>query len=155
RRCAATCAYRPGRNTTKSSQSGKGAEGTMTTHVLIVDDDTEICALFADMLSQYGCYSVATTTDGHQVMDILQREPFDVVLLDMRMRAMAGPSLLQQITKAFETLPVIIVTGHGSIEAAVALMQAGAVDFIPKPVAAAVLHLRIQKVLEHAHTRRL
>ena len=127
----------------------------MTTKVLVVDDEAVICTLFAAMLSQYGCYQVVTTTDGRQVMDILRREPFDVVLMDMRMPAITGSDLLRQITQAFEELPVIIVTGHGTIEAAVESMQAGAADFVTKPVPAAVLHIRIQKVLEHSHTRRL
>ena len=127
----------------------------MTTKVLVVDDEAVICELFAAMLSQYGYYQVVTTTDGHQVMDILRREPFDVVLMDMRMPAITGSDLLRQITQAFEELPVIIVTGHGTIAAAVASMQAGAADFVTKPVPAAVLHIRIQKALEHTHTRRL
>jgi diguanylate cyclase (GGDEF)-like protein len=88
-------------------------------------------------------------------MDILRREPFDVMLLDMSMPAISGLEVLRQVTQAFEELPVIIVTGHGSIEVAVESMQAGAADFVTKPVPAAVLHLRIQKALDHARTRRL
>ena len=125
------------------------------TKVLVVDDEEVICTLFAAMLDQYGCYQVVTTTDGCKVMDLLRQEAFHVVLLDMRMPAIAGIDLLRQMSQAFEDLPVIIVTGHGSIEVAVESMQAGAADFVTKPVPAAVLHIRIQKVLEHAHTRRL
>jgi diguanylate cyclase (GGDEF)-like protein len=125
------------------------------TNVLVVDDEEIICTLFAAMLGHYGRYHVVTTTDGHQVMDILRREPFDVMLLDMSMPAISGLEVLRQVTQAFEELPVIIVTGHGSIEVAVESMQAGAADFVTKPVPAAVLHLRIQKALEHARTRRL
>jgi diguanylate cyclase (GGDEF)-like protein len=127
----------------------------VTTKVLVVDDEEDICTLFSAMLSQYGCYQVVTTTDGRQVMDILRREPFDVVLLNMRMAAMSGRDVLQQITQAFEELPVIIVTGYGSSEIDEQLRQEGAADFVAKPVAQEVLHFRIQKVLEHAHTRRL
>ncbi len=127
----------------------------MTTKVLVVDDEEMICILFTAMLSQYGCYQVAITTDGHKVMDILRREPFDVVLLDMHMPGITGSDLLRQITQVFEELPVIVVTGYGTIETAVESMQAGAADFVTKPVPAAVLHMRIQKVLEEAHTRRL
>ena len=127
----------------------------MLTNVLVVDDEEIICTLFAAMLGHYGCYHVATTTDGRQVIDILRREPFDVMLLDMSMPAISGLEVLRQVTQAFEELPVIIVTGHGSIEIAVESMQAGAADFVTKPVPAAVLHLRIQKALEHARTRRL
>jgi diguanylate cyclase (GGDEF)-like protein len=125
------------------------------TKVLVVDDEEIICTLFAAMLGHYGRYHVVTTTDGRQVMDILRREPFDVMLLDMSMPAISGLDVLRQVTQVFEELPVIIVTGHGSIEIAVESMQAGAADFVTKPVPAAVLHLRIQKALEHARTRRL
>jgi diguanylate cyclase (GGDEF)-like protein len=125
------------------------------TNVLVVDDEEIICTLFAAMLGHYGRYHVVTTTDGRQVMDILRREPFDVMLLDMSMPAISGLEVLRQVTQTFEELPVIIVTGHGSIEIAVESMQAGAADFVTKPVPAAVLHLRIQKALEHARTRRL
>jgi len=125
------------------------------TNVLVVDDEEIICTLFAAMLGHYGRYHVVTTTDGRQVLDILRREPFDVMLLDMSMPAISGLEVLRQVTQAFEELPVIIVTGHGSIEIAVESMQAGAADFVTKPVPAAVLHLRIQKALEHAKTRRL
>ena len=127
----------------------------MLTNVLVVDDEEIICTLFAAMLGHYGRYHVVTTTDGRQVIDILRREPFDVMLLDMSMPAISGLEVLRQVTQAFEELPVIIVTGHGSIEIAVESMQAGAADFVTKPVPAAVLHLRIQKALEHARTRRL
>ena len=127
----------------------------MLTNVLVVDDEEIICTLFAAMLGHYGRYHVVTTTDGRQVLDILRREPFDVMLLDMSMPAISGLEVLRQVTQAFEELPVIIVTGHGSIEIAVESMQAGAADFVTRPVPAAVLHLRIQKALEHARTRRL
>ena len=127
----------------------------MLTKVLVVDDKEIICTLFAAMLGHYGRYHVVTTTDGRQVIDILRREPFDVMLLDMSMPAISGLEVLRQVTQVFEELPVIIVTGHGSIEIAVESMQAGAADFVTKPVPAAVLHLRIQKALEHARTRRL
>jgi len=127
----------------------------VTTKVLVVDDEEAICTLFAALLSQYGSYQVETTTDGHKVMDVLRRETFDAVLMDMTMPGISGRDLLLQITQTFEGLPVIIVTGHGSIEAAVESMQAGAADFVTKPVPGAELHIRIQKVLEHAHTRRL
>ena len=123
--------------------------------VLVVDDEEVICTLFAAMLSQYGCYQVVTTTEGREVMNILRREPFDVVLLDMRMPVITGTDLLRQIMQVWEELPVIIVTGHGSIESAVESLQAGAADFVTKPVPATVLHIRIQKVLEHTRTRRL
>ena len=126
----------------------------MTTKVLIIDNEEAICALFADLLNQYDCYQVVTTTDGHTIMDLLRRERFDIVLMDIHMPGITGSNLLRQITQAFEELP-IIVTGYCSIEVAVESMQVGATDFVTKPVPGAELHIRIQKALYHTHTRRL
>ena len=120
----------------------------MTAKVLVVDAEDVICTLLAAMLRQYGCYQVVTTTDGRQVLDLLRGEPFDVVLLDVHMSAITGQDVLQQITQAFEELPVILVAGYGSMETAVASIPAGAADIVTTPVSAAILHLRIQKALE-------
>lgn len=127
----------------------------MVTKVLVVDDEEIICRLFAAMLGQYGCYEVATTTESHAVLPILRQTLFDIVLLDINMPGLSGIDVLRHITHTFESLPVIIVTGHASIEVAVESMQAGAADFVTKPVPAAVLHIRIQRAIEHARTRRL
>ena len=121
---------------------------------MIIDDEEVICKLFAEMLEPYG-YQVETETDGRKVMDRLWQERFDVVLLDLLMPYINGIDLLGQLKQSFEELPIIIVTGHGSIEAAVASMQAGAADFVTKPVEASVLDIRIRKVLEYVHTKRL
>jgi diguanylate cyclase (GGDEF)-like protein len=123
--------------------------------VLVADDEAIICTLFAAMLGQYGCYEVVTTTDVQAVLPMLRRTAFDVVLLDICMPALPGLEVLRQITQAFEAVPVIVVTGHATVETAVESMQAGAADFVTKPVPASILHLRIQRALEHARTRRL
>jgi two-component system cell cycle response regulator len=126
----------------------------MSTNVLIVDDEEVVCKVFAEMLQQYG-YQTVIETDARNVLDHLWTARFDVVLLDLLMPAMSGIDLLHQIKQSFEDLPVIIVTGHGSIETAVASMQAGASDFVTKPVEASVLDIRIKKALEYSHTKRL
>jgi diguanylate cyclase (GGDEF)-like protein len=126
----------------------------VSTKVLIVDDEEVICKLFAEMLKPYG-YQTVIETDGSKVMDLLWEERFDVVLLDLLMPRINGIDLLCQLKQSFEELPVIIVTGHGSIETAVASMQAGASDFVTKPVEASVLDIRIRKAIEYVHTKRL
>jgi len=126
----------------------------VTTNILVADAQDVNCTLFAAMLRQYG-YQVVTTTDGRQVIDLLRSASFDIVLLDIHMPAITGEDLIQQITQAFEELPVILVTGYGSTETTVESMPVGAADVVTRPVSAAILHLRIQKVLEYARMQRL
>ncbi len=124
------------------------------TKVLIVDDEEMICTLFAEMLKQYG-YQTATETDGSKTLERLWRGRFDVLLLDLIMPGINGINLLRQLRQSFEDLPVVIVTGHGSIETAVESMQAGASEFVTKPVEASVLDIRIRKAIEYIHAKRL
>jgi diguanylate cyclase (GGDEF)-like protein len=126
----------------------------VSTKILIVDDEEVICKLFAQMLKRYG-YQVVTETDGNKIMDHLRGERFNLVLLDLIMPHINGIAVLHQIKQNFEELPVVIVTGHGSLENAVESMQAGASDFVTKPVDASVLDIRIKKAIEDAHTKRL
>jgi diguanylate cyclase (GGDEF)-like protein len=124
------------------------------TKVLIVDDEEIVCQVFAEMLREYG-YQAVTETDGSKMLDLLWQERFDVVLLDLMLPGMSGLDLLRQLKQGFEDLPVIIVTGYGSIDAAVESMQAGAADFVTKPVPASVLDIRIKRAIEYVQTKRL
>ena len=126
----------------------------MSTRVLIVDDEEMVCKVFADMLKAYG-YQARAETDGGHIIDLLWQEHFDVVLLDLMMPGISGLDLLRQLKQSFEELPVVIITGYGSIETAVELMQAGASDFVTKPVPASVLDIRIKRAIEYAQTKRL
>lgn len=126
----------------------------MSIKVLIVDDEEEICELFTGMLKAYG-YQTMAVTDGNKVLDLLWGERFDVVLLDLLLPNLNSFELLRQIRQSFPELPVVVITGYGSIENAVASMQAGASDFVTKPVDASILGIRIQKAIEYAHTKHL
>ncbi len=136
--------------------TGQEARGSgVVVKVLVADDEAIVCTLFAAMLSRYSGYEVVTTTDVQTVLPTLRRTPFDVVLLDIGIPTLPSLEILRQITQTCEGLPVIVVTGLATVEIAVESMQAGAADFVTKPVPASVLHLRIQRALEHARTRRL
>src|SRR5262249_19632008 len=100
-----------GRTVATKTQCRRG--GVVTANILVADAEDVTCILFAAMLRQYG-YQVVTTTDGRQIMDLLRNGSFDVVLLDIHMPTITGQDVLQQITQAFEGLPIICVTGYWS-----------------------------------------
>ncbi len=122
--------------------------------LLIVDDDLAVCDTLAEALNEHG-YDCTIETNGLKVISRLQTALFDGVLLDLVMPEIAGLDLLQRIKEPFPDLPVIIITGYGSIETAVESMRAGAADFVTKPIDLAVLDIRIKKAIEHEQTRRL
>lgn len=122
--------------------------------LLIVDDDMTVCDVLTDTLTEYG-YDCAVETNGLDVLPRLQTEFFDGVLLDLMMPEIDGLELLQLIKEPFPDLPVIIITGFGSIETAVESIKAGASDFVTKPIDMTILDIRIRKAIEHEQTRRL
>ncbi len=122
--------------------------------LLIVDDDMTVCDVLTDTLNEYG-YDCTIETNGLNVPSRLQTDFFDGVLLDLLMPEINGLELLQLIKEPFPALPVIIITGFGSIETAVESIKAGASDFVTKPIDMTILDIRIRKAIEHEQTRRL
>lgn len=106
-------------------------------HVLIVDDDAHILASLQMLLSMEG-YQVTLASTVEQVPLQLSQHDFDVILMDMNYQrdttsGQEGLILLEEIKKYDEYLPVVAMTGWGSVDIAVSAMQTGAVDFIQKP----------------------
>jgi diguanylate cyclase (GGDEF)-like protein len=127
----------------------------VTTRILIVDDDIAVCRVFATILQRNDDYTVDIELDSRQVLARLQHEKYDLILLDIKMPDGNGLELLRQLQAYFDEVPVIMVTGFGTIEIAVKAMQIGATDFVTKPVGASVLQVRVRKALEYARTKRL
>jgi len=101
-------------------------------HVLIVDDELNIRRVLAAMLKREG-YEVTTAADGEQGLAVLHRTPIHVVVTDLVMPRMNGLDLLKRVAIDFPDVPVIMITGHGSVDSAVAALKAGAFDYITKP----------------------
>lgn len=122
--------------------------------LLIVDDDSAVCEALTEILDECG-YDCRVENNGLKVLSRLQTKLFDCILLDLMMPEIDGLELLQIIKEPFPDLPVIIITGFGSIETAVESIKAGASDFVTKPIDMAILDIRIKKAIEHEQTRRL
>lgn len=100
--------------------------------ILIVDDEAQIRTTLRGVLSDEG-YQVLDADDALQALDLISARRPDLVILDMWMPHMDGIELLEQLKLRAPELPIIIVSGHGTIETAVRATKLGASDFIEKP----------------------
>ena len=115
--------------------------------LLIADDEKNILSGLKLAFEDEG-YDVITASDGKEAWDKLQKNIVDLVITDLRMPEMDGYELLKRIASSYPTLPVIVLTGHGTIETAVETMRDGAVDFFTKPVDIDKLSLVVKKSIK-------
>ncbi|SLM46383.1 Transcriptional regulatory protein ZraR [Nitrospira japonica] len=127
----------------------------MKARILIVDDDPDIATMLEDRL-QASDYGTLVAQDGVQALELIEQEVPKLMLLDLDMPRLTGLEVLKRLPKirAAEDLPVIVMTAHGSIEAAVEAMKSGAYDFLTKPLDKDHLLLVIQKALERDALKR-
>jgi two-component system nitrogen regulation response regulator NtrX len=115
----------------------------MALEVLVVDDEADIRELVAGVLEDEG-YAVRSAADSTTALDAIDDRRPSLVLLDVWLQGskLDGLQLLEQIKKRDATLPVLMISGHGNLDTAVAAIREGAVDFIEKPFKAdRLLHL--------------
>ncbi|TND02275.1 MAG: diguanylate cyclase domain-containing protein [Gammaproteobacteria bacterium] len=117
--------------------------------VLVVDDDEQNRDLLTRSLEKAG-YLVGTANDGQQVLDRLGVEHFDLVLLDFMMPRLDGLQVIEAMMRSDRTreIPVIVVTAVGDRAMLAKCVQAGACDYVTKPIEMAILKSRISQVLE-------
>jgi two-component system nitrogen regulation response regulator NtrX len=101
--------------------------------ILIVDDEASIIESLEGILSDDG-FEVSHAFNGYEALKKIEAESPDIVLLDIWMPGMDGIETLKEIKKEFPNLPVVMITGHGTIEAAVDATKSGAFDFLEKPL---------------------
>lgn len=117
--------------------------------ILIVDDERNIVSGLREAF-ELEDYSVLTAYDGKEAWDTINKSNVDLVITDLRMPEMTGDELVERISSSYPTLPVIVLTGHGTIETAVESMRRGAVDFFTKPVDLDKLLLVVKKCLANS-----
>ncbi len=115
--------------------------------VLIVDDDATSRRLLEVRLRALQCEAVMVA-DGDEALAAIQQEVPALMLLDLQMPRMGGMELLRALRRDGIDLPTIVITAHGSIEAAVEAMKEGAYDFLPKPFDPKHLEIVVRKALE-------
>lgn len=106
--------------------------------ILIADDEPAIASGLQAVLTELG-YDATITTDGEATLARLSREPFGLVLADLKMPKVDGLALLRALQQAENPAECIIITGQATVDSAVQAMQSGAYDYIEKPLTAAKL----------------
>ena len=114
--------------------------------ILIVDDAPELCNILYNGLKLKG-YTVFTASNGRDALKILRRNNIAIVVSDIRMPEMNGEVLLRRIKRIFPHIPVVMITGYGTLSDAVRLIKQGATDYITKPFSIDELCETIEKLL--------
>jgi DNA-binding NtrC family response regulator len=119
-------------------------------HVLIVDDEADIRALIQDILTDES-YGVTVAADASEARSARAERKFDLILLDIWMPDTDGITLLREWSESGEmNCPVVIMSGHGTVDAAVEATRLGAFDFVEKPLSIAKLLRTVEAALESA-----
>jgi two-component system, NtrC family, nitrogen regulation response regulator NtrX len=114
--------------------------------ILVVDDEKSIRNTLRDILG-YEKYEVGDADSGITALEMLKQAEFDVILLDIKMPQMDGLEVLDHILQEYDT-PVIMISGHGTIETAVEAIKKGAFDYIAKPLDLNRLLVTIRNALD-------
>jgi two-component system nitrogen regulation response regulator NtrX len=121
--------------------------------ILIVDDEESIRRSLSGILSDEG-FAVATAADGDAALAAIERDGLpELVLLDIALPGRDGVEILEELRERWPTLPVVMMSGHGTIETAVRTTRIGAFDFVEKPLSIDKLLLTLQHALDHARLR--
>jgi two-component system, NtrC family, nitrogen regulation response regulator NtrX len=120
--------------------------------LLVVDDEPDIRDLLADVLGDEG-YAVTTAEHAEAARAAREAQFFDAVLLDIWMPGTDGIALLREWKAGGDTAPVVMMSGHGTIETAVEATRLGAYDFIEKPIGLAKLLITLERALEARRLR--
>src|SRR5438046_2029331 len=100
--------------------------------ILVVDDEEIMREILETLLSREG-YSVRSAASGAEGLELARSVPFDAAIVDVMMPGMDGMTLLDELKKLDDDLPVMMITAYASVENAIAAMKRGAFDYITKP----------------------
>lgn len=128
-----------------------GASTAQRARILVVEDDTNIRTFCQRLLRL--TYDVATAENGAVAAEMLQQQPFDLVLTDMQMPRMDGMQLLQHIRQHHPDVDVVMLTAFATVDTARQALKLGALDYLAKPMEAEQLERMVRTSLEFRRVR--
>jgi two-component system response regulator HydG len=128
------------------------ADGKASARILLVDDDRAFRLSTAELLREDG-HEVVEAENGAQAAEALQVGLFDLMLLDLRMPGLDGLRMVEVLRERGEPIPILMISGFGTVESAVESLHLGADDFLTKPVDPDVLSARVGQILERRPLR--
>ena len=120
---------------------------TQKANILLIDDEIDSCQALSHLLSQVG-YNVKICPSGEQALELLEKQPFDLIISDLFLPGISGIDIIKQIKDDSPEIGVILITGNASAETAVEAMKEGALDYITKPFNFERLKIQVAKALE-------
>lgn len=120
--------------------------------ILIVDDEADIALILKLQLEDAG-YSTSRARDGIEALEMLEKDGFSLVLLDIKLPKLDGIGVLERLDPSPRDLAVVMMTAHGSENVAVECMKKGALDYIAKPFSAEDLLTKVERALEFNRNR--
>lgn len=118
-----------------------------TPHIFIIDDEERMLSMLEKVLTRHG-YAVYSCADSRKALSLLEEQPFDVVLTDLRMPEVGGIDILKFVKERMPDTIVVVMTAFGSIDSAVEAMKVGAYDYLSKPFKMEELLLILERALE-------
>ncbi|MDD4701736.1 MAG: sigma-54 dependent transcriptional regulator [Desulfovibrio sp.] len=123
-----------------------------TINLLVVDDDSSHRNTLKTLLAEWG-YAIAALEDGEAAVEACKKQPFDLVLMDVRMAGISGIAAMQKIREFNPSIPIIIMTAYSDVDSAVNALKSGAYDYLSKPLDFEDLRLTLARALDHASLR--
>ena len=120
--------------------------------ILVLDDDSGTCELLDEVLTRAGA-QVTAFTSAIAALERIGLEDFDLLVTDLGMPEMSGIEVCERALGVRPDVPVIVLTGQGNLESAVAALRAGAHDFLTKPVDTKLLAISVERALAHRRLR--
>ncbi|MCK4764784.1 MAG: sigma-54-dependent Fis family transcriptional regulator [Candidatus Aminicenantes bacterium] len=121
--------------------------------ILLVDDDLNLLANLTEVLEKNG-YAVLTTSDGNEVMPMMENFPVDAIILDLKMPTLDGMIVLQKVVEKHPSVPIIILSAFGSIDDAVKATKLGAFDFVEKPMEPERILITLENALKNSRLQK-